>query len=95
MTPEQFWYDDTRLIRAYEKAYYRDVTFKAWVNGNYDMIATEKGARNALVTKKSDIDRTWVEYTDPIEKKAKQKPKKQDREEQRNQENWVLNTFFS
>ena len=95
MTPEQFWYDDIRLFNAYEKAYYRNVSFKAWVQGNYDMFAVEKGARNALASKESNIDRTWVEYIDPVEEKTKQNPKKHDREEQRNQENWVLQTFFS
>ena len=95
MTPEQFWYDDIRLIRSYEIQYYRDITYRAWVQGNYQMIANEKGARNAMATKKKDIDRTWVDYIDPIEKLDKPKPKKQDREEQRNQESWVFNTFFS
>ena len=95
MTPEQFWYDDARLFNVYEKAYYRNITYTAWVQGHYTMFATERGARNALASKQSEIDRNWVEYIDPVEKKTKQKPKKHDREEQRNQENWVLNTFFS
>lgn len=95
MTPEQFWYDDTRLLNVYEKAYYRNITYTSWVQGNYEMIAFEKGARNALATKTKDIDRTWVDYIDPIEKLKKSKPKKQDRAEQRSQESWVFNTFFS
>lgn len=95
MTPDEFWYEDIRLIESYEIKYYRDVTYKAWVQGNYQMFAVEKGARNALASKPKDIDRTWVDYIDPIEKFEKSKPKKQDREEQRNQENWVYNTFFA
>jgi hypothetical protein len=95
MTAEQFWHGDVRLIGAYEKAYYRNLTFSAWVQGNYQMIAVEKGARNALASKKEHIDRTWVEYIDPVEKAMKTRSKIDPKKEQKNQEKWFFNTFFS
>lgn len=95
MTPEQFWYDDIRLIQSYEIKYYSDVTYRAWVQGNYDMIAVEKGARNALTTKKEHIDRKWVDYNDPIERILNKMSEEDNKREQRNQENWFYNTFFA
>jgi hypothetical protein len=95
MTPEQFWYGDIRLLNAYEKAYYRNISYNAWVQGNYEMFATEKGVRNAIATKKEHIDRNWVDYIDPIEKALKTRSKLDPKKEQKNQENWFFETFFS
>ena len=44
------------------------MTHAAWINGNYNRIATEIGARNALITKKQDHIDKWVDYIDPIER---------------------------
>ena len=72
MSEYQFWHGDMRLLEAYKKAYYRNISYNAWYNGMYNRIAVEIGAKNALATKKSErIDR-WVDYNDPIEN---EKPK--------------------
>lgn len=68
MNETQFWYGDTRLLRVYQKAYYRNLSYSSWLQGNYFMISVEKGVRNALAMKKSDIDRNWIDYVDPMEK---------------------------
>ena len=68
MSLNQFWYGDMRLLEVYNIAYMRSTTHLAWMNGNYNRIATEIGARNALITKKQDHIDKWVDYTDPIER---------------------------
>ena len=80
-----------RCLEARRKAYIRDVCFRAWKQADYDRIATEIGAKNALATKKSEhIDR-WIEFTDPIEKIEKANAKPNDlRVEQHNQNMWFL-----
>ena len=93
MTPEQFWYGDIRLIGAYEKAYYRDVLYKGWVQGNYNHIGYGVVMAKAFAKKGEKVD-DYPAWVDPIEKIQKQKIKKNDREEQRNQQEWVYNTFF-
>lgn len=96
MTEEQFWHGDLRLLEVYQKAYYRNISYIAHIQGNYTMIATEKGARNALATKKKDIDRKWIEYKDPFEKFDKPKITKDNLEEefrkqQIEQNDWLFN----
>ena len=68
MPLNEFWHGDMRLLEVYQKAYYKNVTYTAWINGNYMMFAVEKGARNALAVKKEHIDRTWVDYVDITKK---------------------------
>jgi hypothetical protein len=96
MSEEQFWYGDTRLLNVYQKAYYLDKSYSAWLQGNYNMHAVERGARNALASKASDIDRNWVEYVDPLEKFNKPKITKDNletefRQSQANQNAWLRN----
>ena len=96
MSETQFWYGDTRLLECYQKAYYRNLSYSAWLTNNYTMLAVEKGARNALTSKKSDIDRTWMDYVDPIKKHEKPKITKDNleqefRQSQKNQNAWLKN----
>ena len=84
------------LLEIYQKAYLRNLTYSAWVQGNYIMFAVEKGAKNALATKKSDIDRTWIDYVDPIKKFNKPTITKDNleqefRQSQANQNAWLRN----
>jgi hypothetical protein len=96
MTEQQFWFGDIRLIRVYQKAYYRNISYIAHTQGNITMIAVEKGARNALASKKKDIDRTWGEYKDPFEKFNKPKItienlEEEFRKQQYEQQSWLFN----
>jgi hypothetical protein len=63
----------------------------AWKQGDYNRIAMEIGAKNALATKKSERINNWIEFEDPIEKieKANAKPKDYS-VEQHNQNMWFL-----
>jgi hypothetical protein len=65
MSANEFWYGDTRLFLAYKKAYLRNTTYNAWLIGNYNRISVEIGAKNALITKKSDHIDSWLPYKDP------------------------------
>ena len=98
MPLNEFWHGDLRLLEAYRKAYIRNVCFVAWKQGDYNRIAMEIGAKNALATKKSEhIDR-WIEFIDPIEKieKAKLKEKQQDDNvTQHNQNMWFYNMLHN
>ena len=94
MNADQFWYDDTRLIGAYEKAYYRDVSYRAWLQGYYNYIAYSIALSKAFAKKGQKVEE-YPKWVDPIEKIQKEKINKNNREEQRNQQNWVYNTFFA
>lgn len=92
MSANEFWYGDTRLFLAYKKAYLRNTTYNAWLIGNYNRFSVEIGAKNALMTKKSDHIDNWLPYKDPIEKFEKIHNKKENYEvEHRNQQMWFYN----
>lgn len=96
MSANEFWYGDTRLFLAYKKAYLRNTTYNAWLIGNYNRISVEIGAKNALMTKKSDHIDTWLPYKDPIEKMKKLHVKKEKYEiVQHKQEMWFYNMLKS
>lgn len=80
-----------RCLEARRKAYIRDVCFRAWKQADYNRIAMEMGAKNALATKKSERVDRWIEFTDPIEKIEKANAKPNDLSvEQHNQNMWFL-----
>ena len=91
MPLNEFWHGDLRLLEAYRKAYIRVVCFRAWKQADYDRIAMEIGAKNAMATKKSEhIDR-WIDFEDPIKKIEKANAKPNDLSvEQHNQNMWFL-----
>ena len=35
MSTQEYWHEDKQLLSAYEKAYYNNVHYVAWVNGLY------------------------------------------------------------
>ena len=96
MTLKEFWYADMHLLEVYKISYTRHIAFTAWRMGDYGRIATEIGARNALVTKQSDRTEKWVEYNDPIERMigAQLTPIEKDkifREKMIAEQNWLFN----
>lgn len=93
MPLNEFWYGEISLLKAYEKAYYRNATYMAWVQGDYFMVAVEKAVRNSLAMKKEQIDRKWIDYVDPIDRLLNQKTEKDNKVEQQNQEEWFFNLF--
>lgn len=75
MTEQQFWHGDLRLLEVYQKAYIRDRAEKAYLQAQYQAVATEVAVSNVLATKKSDKKSfsEIVAYVDPIEKITQKK----------------------
>ena len=69
MPLDEFWHGDLRLLGAYQKKYYRDKTYTAWINGVRIFEANSKVSMNANRTKKSDKVETYSDWKDPFEKK--------------------------
>lgn len=98
MPLNEFWHGDLRLFEAYQKAYIRHISYTAWCQGNYNRIAVEIGAKNSMITKKSDHIDKWLEFDDPIEKIVKSKAKssqKDDNETQHIQNMWFYNMLHN
>lgn len=95
MPIDEFWHGDLRLLEAYQKAYYRDKTYTAWLNGARIFEANSKVSANANSTKKTDKVEQYSDWKDPFEKK---KPKitqenleSEFRKEQFDQNAWLHN----
>ena len=96
MTDSQFWYGDTRLLKAYQIAYYRDKSYTAWLNGAYVFEAQSKVSSNANRTKKTDPVEQYSTWKDPFEHNYKPKITQENIEEefrksQLNQNDWLGN----
>lgn len=94
MTARQFWYGDLRLMEVYHKSYMRNSTYQAWLNGMYQRLAVEIGAKNALSSSAENRIDEWVEYVDPIKTKtakeiSEEEFEKKFRETQMRESNWV------
>ena len=85
-----------RLLEVYERAYYRDRSYTAWLNGAMCFEAQSKAISNGNRSKKSDPVLEYSDWTDPWEKL---RPKKQVtaeqletkfREQQIAQQNWLF-----
>lgn len=82
------------MLGARQKAYIRDVSFRAWKQAEYDRVATEIGAKNAMATKKKERIDEWFEWKDPIQTKSKkiitqENLESEFRQEQFNQNAWL------
>lgn len=73
MPLDEFWHGDLRLLEAYQKAYRRDKSYTAWLNGAYIFEAQSKVSHNANRTKKSDKVEQYADWKDPVETKSKPK----------------------
>lgn len=71
MPLDEFWHGDMRLLEAYQKAYIRDKSYTAWLNGARIFEANSKVSANANRTKKSDKVEQYDEWKDPITTKSK------------------------
>lgn len=85
----EFWYGDTRLLEVYQKAYMRDKSYTAWLNGAYIFEADSKAVYNGNRAKRSDPVQQYAEWKDPIEKMKKLYSKQENYEViHRNQQMW-------
>ena len=93
MPLDEFWHGDLRLLEAYQKAYMRDKSYTAWINGAFIFEANSKVNANANRTKKSDKVQEYAQWKDPIPKKKKiitnENLEEVFREEQFNQNSWL------
>ena len=69
MPLDEFWHGDLRLLEAYQKAYIRDKSYTAWLNGAFVFEADTKVSANANRTKKTDKVQEYGQWKDPIQKK--------------------------
>lgn len=73
MSLDEFWYGDIRLLDAYQKAYYRNSCYNAWLIGSNMNVALNKFFNNFNAKNRGQIDWEWVEFKDPMEKLKKSK----------------------
>ena len=71
MPVQEFWHGDMRLFGAYQKAYLRDKSFTAWINGQYNFTAKELSLANAFA-KKGAKRNEYPKWKDPFEKEVKE-----------------------
>lgn len=94
MPLDEFWHGDVRLLEAYHKAYIRDKSFTAWINGCHAFEAHSKAIANGNRTKKSDHVEQYNKWKDPIPEKiidiSKEDLEKEFRESQYNQNCWLF-----
>lgn len=95
MSLHDFWHGDMRLLNAYQKAYYRDVSYRAWAQGQADCVAFSTVMSNAFA-KKGSQPKQYPTWTDPIEKLQKPKITKDNieqefRKQQAQQNAWLRN----
>lgn len=95
MSESQFWYGDTRLLEVYQKAYYREKSYSAWLQGQYNQVAYGVVLSNAFA-KKGSKQAEYPQWKDPFEKFSKPKITKDNleyefRKQQSMQQAWLFN----
>lgn len=69
MSQKDFWHGDMRLLSAAQKAYFRDRSYSAWVNGQYSFVAYQYAIHNAMRANAREKYFEYPEWTDPFERK--------------------------
>ena len=95
MSYQEFWHGDMRLLEVYQKAYYRDISYKAWVQGQYSQMAFGVVLSNAFA-KKGARQAEYPQWKDPFEKLYKPKITKENleqefRKQQAELQSWLFN----
>lgn len=96
MNEYQFWHGDMRLLEVYQKAYYRNTSYSAWLIGARVFEANSKISANENRQRKSDKVEQYSEWKDPFEKFNKPKITKDNleyefRKQQSMQQAWLFN----
>lgn len=94
MPLNEFWYGDMRLLGVYQKAYMRNVSYTAWLNGQYNHVAYGIVMSNAFA-KKGQKAVEYPPWKDPFEKFDKPKITKENlekefRKQQAEQNAWLF-----
>lgn len=96
MPLDAFWHGDMRLLEVYQKAYLRNISYKAWCNGNYAMLGNSLVVAN-MSTKKGEELKEYPQWKDPIEqivdkpKITKENLEQEFRKQQVSQNDWLRN----
>lgn len=69
MSWEEFWHKDKRLFEVCQKAYYRDLYERAWINGIYTNISVQNTAGNMFAKKGAKPLEYPHEPIDPFKQK--------------------------
>lgn len=94
MPLNEFWHGDMRLLEVYQKAYLRNVSYTAWLNGNYAMVAHSLSLSNAFA-KKGEKTKEFPQWQDPIPKISRVKITKENREIEARKEQLRQNAWFA
>lgn len=85
-----------RLLEVAQKAYYRDRSYVAWLNGQYNYIAYTVAIANSFANKGAKKSE-YPQWKDPIEKQVKRKKITKEnleyefRKQQAEQNDWLFN----
>jgi hypothetical protein len=96
MPLNEFWHGDMRLFDAYQKAYYRNISFTAWYNGQHIFEGLNKAIYNGFGRKrKADKIEEYSTWKDPFEKFDKPRITKENaeaefRKQQADQMSWLF-----
>ena len=95
MSIEEFWHGDMRLLEVYQKSYMRDISYKAWLQGQYNCVAYGIVMANAFA-KKGQKQAEYPQWVDPMARFYKPKITKENleyefRKQQIAQNNWLFN----
>ena len=71
MPLDEFWHGDMRLLDCYQKAYYRDRSYTAWINGAKSFEAHSKTIYNGFGRSKGAKAEQYEEWKDPFQKEKK------------------------
>lgn len=96
MPLDEFWHGDMRLLECYQKAYYRDKSYTAWLNGAYVFEAQSKVIYNGFGRSKGQKAQQYNDWVDPVPQKEKPQMNIDDVEleyriSQAEQQNWFAN----
>ena len=90
MSNKEFWYGDTRLLKAYQLSYYRKVSYESWLQGQHDYVAFATVMANAFSKNSQKVE--YPKWKDPMEKFAKPTPNRlENNEGHNNQLKWFSN----
>jgi uncharacterized protein YgiM (DUF1202 family) len=93
MPINEFWYGDTRLLSVYQKAFLRNQSYTAWLQGQYNSVAFGIVLNNAF-GKKGAKAQEYPNWKDPIPKPMQEIITKENlenkfRQSQASQNNWL------
>ena len=67
MPLNMFWHGEMELLQAYQKAYYSNASYTAWMQGYYNFVAHSISLGNAFA-KKGAKPVEYPKYKDPMDK---------------------------